>query len=56
MPKFIIRYGLNYPGEWEEIEAGNEEDAENEAYRLALEEAESCMYYEVKETPKEGSE
>lgn len=52
--KYYIRYGMNSPGEWEEIEADTEEEAENEALRLAQEEADMSMYFEATAKKPEG--
>ena len=41
---FWIQYGANCYGEWEEIEAKNLQEADDEAYRLAMQEAESEIY------------
>ena len=54
MKKFWIQYGANCYGEWEEIEAESLQAADNEAYRLAMEEAEAEIYCQaVEEMPDE---
>ena len=54
MKKFWIQYGANCYGDWEEIEAESLQDADDEAYRLAMQEAESEIHCQaVEEMPDE---